>query len=173
MNSCNRANDALAFLSRSKELAEADGEEASRKPNKGTKTRRQDRISRHHAATPSASLSDAATAGSDPGQIENSIHVARTHVEAKDELFEAYSKTFIDYCKHHGEAFEILILRSMYEISNFHTKPDKTDFHNFIIASAISQAEDFICHRKWERMTRARNHGGTGGACDFSPGRWV
>ena len=52
LNDCNRPDDALAFLSRSIELAGADAEEAFRKPNKRSKTRRQGGIPRRHAATP-------------------------------------------------------------------------------------------------------------------------
>ena len=153
LNGCNRRIDALAFLGRSKELAEADAEEAFRKPNKRTKTRRQGSVSRRHAAAPSAKLLDAAqeiTAGSDPDQVEHGIQVARTHVAAKDEAVEAFLKAIIDHCEHHGESFEIQNLRARYELSKFYCKLGQDKLHDSIFSSAIGTAEAIIRRQKWE-----------------------
>ena len=93
LNGCNRPNDALALVSRSTELAEADAEETFRKPNKRSKSRRQGSISQRHVAPPPTKLSDNAeeiTAGSDPDQVGYGTQVARTHVAAKDGAAEGF-----------------------------------------------------------------------------------
>ena len=154
LNDCNRPDDALAFLSRSIELAGADAEEAFRKPNKRSKTRRQGIISQRHAATPYAKLLKAAeeiTAGSDPDLAEYGIQLARRHVAAKDEAVEAFLKVIIDHCEHHGEVLEIQNLRARCELLKFYSKLGQIDSHKFVFFDAISTAEVIIDRRRWER----------------------
>ena len=153
LNGCNRPNDALAFLSRSKELAEADAEAAFRKPYKRSKTGRQGSLSRRHAATPPAEVSDAAqniTAGSHPDQFEDRNQVACTRVAAKDEAVEAFLKAIISNCEHHGEAFVVQNLRARCELLHFYTKLGQNDSHKLIFLDAISTAETIILSEKWE-----------------------
>ena len=153
LNGCDRRIDALAFLSRSKELAEDDSEEGFRRPNKRSKSRRQGSISRRHAATPPAEILDAEeiTAGSDPDQIEYGIQVARTHVAVKDEAVEAYLKAIIEHCDGHGEALEIQNLRARCELSNFYSKIGQVHSHNSAFSSAIGTAEAIIRRERWDK----------------------
>lgn len=107
LNDCNRLDDALAFLNRSKKLAEADDEEIFRKPYQRTKTRRQGSISRRHAATPPASLRETAEespAGNDPDQVENKIQVDRTRVAAGDEDVKNSLKPIVDLGELHSDS---------------------------------------------------------------------
>ena len=152
LNGCNRPNNALDFLSRIKELAEPDTEEAFRGPNKRSKTRQQDSITRRTAATPSSKVLDVTeeiTAASNPDQFEHRIQVARTHVGAKDEVLESFLKAINDHCENHGEALEVQILRAKCELSKFYSKFGQDDSHNTIISKAISTAEAIICRQKW------------------------
>ena len=153
LNGCNRPNDSLAFLSRSKKFAEANADEASIKPNKRSKTRRQGSTSRRYSATPSASLLVAAediTADIDPDQVEYSIQLAQTHVVAKDEAIEALSKARIDHCKHRGEALEIQIIRATCELSEIYSQVGEDDSHIFAFSNAILVVEAIIRRQKWK-----------------------
>ena len=154
MNGSNRPVDALAFLSRIKDLAEPNTEEAFRKPNKRSKTCQQDSITRQPTATSFAKFLDVAdeiTAGSDPDQVGNRIQVAPTHVGGKNEAFEAFLKAIMDHCKHHGEALEVRILRATCELSKFYSMFGQNDLHSIIISKAISTAEAIIGRQKWEK----------------------
>ena len=154
LKGCNRPNDALALLSRSKELAEADAEEAFSKPYKRSKTGQQDSLSRRHAATPYAKLlyaGEEITAGSDPDLVEYWIRLARRQVAAKDEAVEAFLKAIIDHCEHHGKDLEIQNLWARCELLEFYSEPRQKDSHNSIFLDAISTAEVIIRRQKWER----------------------
>ena len=154
MSNHDREIDALTFLSRSKELAEADNQVVFRKPNKRSKTRRQGIISRRHAAAPSAKDLDAAqeiTAGSVPDQVEYGVQVDHTHVAAKDEGVEAFLKAIVTHCEHHDEFLEIQILRAACELSKIYSQLGQNDSHDSIIWNAISRAEAIIYRQKWDK----------------------
>lgn len=154
LNGCDRQIDALAFLGRTKELAEANTDDVSPKTSKRSKTRRQGNMSRRYAAAPSAKLFDAAkaiTAGNDPEQIDYGIQIARTHVAAKDEAVEAFLKAIIDHCEHDGEALEIQNLRARSELSKLYGKLGKSNEHIIHFSIAIDTAETIIRRQKWDK----------------------
>ena len=154
LNGCNRANDALAFVSRSKQLAEADAEETFRKPKKRSKSRRQGSISPRHVATPPTKPLDNAeeiTAGSDPDQVGYGTHVARTHVAANDEVLKGFLEAIADHCGHQGEVLEIQILGAACDSLKLYGNLEPKYSHNLVISSAISRAEAIICRQKWKK----------------------
>ena len=154
LNGCNRRVDALAFLGRTKELAEAYPDEVSPKASKRSKTCRRGNTSRRHAAAPHSKLLDTAqvlTASNDPDQLDYGIQLARTHVAAKDEAVEAFLKAIIDHCEHGGEAFEIQNLRARSELLKFYSKLGQSFQHMDTFASALNRADATIRRQKWEK----------------------
>ena len=161
LNGCNRPNDALAFLSRSKKLAKANAEEASCRPNKRSKTRRQGNISPRHGTTPSAKVLDAAqkiATGTGPYQVEPRTQEDRIYIAAKDRAFETIREAIIDHCGHHGAMLEMQNLRADFE-SPDEFKLGETDCHNRGISHAIGRAESIICRLKGT-LEELRSHGG-------------
>ena len=154
LNGCNRQIDALAFLGRSKELAEANIDEVSPKASKRSKTHRRGSTFRRHAAAPSTELLDIAqniTAGNDPAQVDYGIQVARTHVAAKDEAVEAFLKAIIDHCEHDGEALEIQNLQARSELTKFYSRLGQIMENISAFSSAVDTAEAIIGRQKWEK----------------------
>ena len=155
LNGCKREMDALAFLSRTKELAEAHTDEVSPRENKRSKTDRRDKASQRRAPVSYSKLLDAAkvlTASNDPDQFDYGIQVARTHVAAKDEAVEAFLKAIIDHCDRGGETFEIQNLRARIELLKLYIKLGKHTEHINTFSSAVGTANATIGHQKWEKQ---------------------
>ena len=150
LRDCHRPNDALAFLSRSKKLAETDDEEVFPKPEKRSKTRRQGSISWRDAATPSAKLLDAAqeiTAGSVPDQVEYGVRVHHTHDAAKNESVEAFLKAIINHYEHHDEFLEIQVLRPVFKNSKTYSKLGQNDSSQWVERRMIGSMMIYVFGR--------------------------
>ena len=154
LNGCNRPNDALAFVSRSKKLAEADAEEAFIETDQGSKTRRQGSTSPRYSATPSVSPLVAAqeiTAGSNPVQVESRIQFAKTHAIAKDEAMEALFEAVTDQCEYHREIHDFQTIRAACGLSDLSSQLREDRSHNCAFYNATLTVEAIICRQKWTK----------------------
>ena len=151
LSGCERRNDALAFLGRTKELAEANADEVSPRPNKRSKPSQRANRSRASAAAPSVKLSDTTQAIIAGTGLDYGIEVARTHVAAKDEAVEPLLKAIIDHCEHDGEPLVIQNLRARSELLKFYSKLGQRHEHMVTFWNAIHTADAIIGRQKWEK----------------------
>jgi hypothetical protein len=147
----NRGVDALAFLARSKDLAES---EAGLATTRKTKARRRGKLSQAQKAPPGNELLDIAqdiVSTKSAAQIDYGIGVARTHVAANDVAVEAFLQAIIHHCDSDPEGLEIHNLKARSELLKFYIKTLRNFEQRAIFLSAIDLATVAMYRKIWSK----------------------
>ena len=154
LNGWNRPEDALAFLARSKELAETglDGEVVS--AAKRRSSRRTEKLSRRQASARPSELSDVAHSiitDSDPARVDHGIGLARIHVTAKDRSVEGFLKIIIGHCERNHDTLMVHNLRARSELLKFYNELGMNEQEVVAFMEGIEAVKNIFSTYKWEK----------------------
>lgn len=140
LNAWNRPDDALGFLSRSKELLETKSTQET--PNARGKRRRRRAKGKgaeqhsQEASTSLANISRSITDNDDPLMIDHALEVANTHVAAKDQSVEHLLLQIISCCKSDTRRFPIQYVKATSELLRLYVKLGTVHDHKEMFLSA-------------------------------------
>jgi hypothetical protein len=157
LNAWKRETDALAFLSRAKDLAEGNSDVTSSAVGRA-KSRRKSKTTRLLAAIPSSTALgnvQQIIAGNDPSRMDEAVGIARERrMKAKDEAVEAFLKAIIAHCHHHV-VLELQELRARRELLQYYNNNNFASSFNskeaFLSAAQASRA--VIGRQKWNKKS--------------------
>lgn len=140
LNAWNRPDDALGFLSRSKELLESKSTQyipdsqrkrrGRRAKGKGVEQSSQD------TSTSLANISRSIAENDDPSMIDHALEVVNSHVAAKDQSVEQLLLQIISCCEKDNHRFPIQYLKATSELLRLYVKLDTVDDHKEMFLSA-------------------------------------
>ncbi|KAF4622665.1 hypothetical protein G7Y89_g14362 [Cudoniella acicularis] len=152
LNGWNRGTDALAFLARSKDLAETETVSTTRK----TQSRRRGKTAQTQKAAPGNDLLDIAqdiVSTKSAARVDYGIGVARTHVAANDAAVEAFLQAIIHHCSGDLEALEIQNLKARSELLKFYNKTNQNLEQRATFLNAIEAATAVILRKTWDKQS--------------------
>jgi tetratricopeptide (TPR) repeat protein len=153
LNGWNRGIDALAFLARSKDLAETGTALAT---TRRTKTRRRGKTPRARNTMPDNELLEIAqdiVSTRSAARVDYGIGVARSHVAANDVAVEAFLQAIIHHCDGDLEALEIQNLKARSELLKFYNKTNRNFEQRADFLSAIDAATVSIFRAIWDKQS--------------------
>ncbi|KAH7169989.1 hypothetical protein EDB81DRAFT_150522 [Dactylonectria macrodidyma] len=125
LNSCNRQEDALGLLSRSKEITEVKSGRSRRNRNRRRRKGKDKAVDSLAASTQLlgvVGLDEAIEPNASPSQIEYRLDVASSHVAARDQAVEPLLLALISHCEKNPFGLHVQNLRARGELLSLYEK---------------------------------------------------
>jgi tetratricopeptide (TPR) repeat protein len=151
LNGWNRGVDALAFLARSKDIAESEKGSTTIKRTKNRQRGRTPHAPKISQGIELLGIAQDIVSTRSAARVDYGIGLARTHVAANDLAVEAFLQAIIHHCEGDAEGLEIQNLQARSELLKFYNKTNRTLEHRLNFLRAIDAATGAIYRNVWDK----------------------